>query len=270
MKQVPIDHQGFTANSKTYEDDTPGRLKYGGYWWRDVHHSKRIFSAKDSNKGTAFVEIVDHAPEYKYVVHDFFGTYRRVRIGAGTPPTEISTVDGIVDEGDWMWQFLEWANDGNSAISTICVSFVPMEGGVFGGTVGWYHRGADGIKTILFGFSGLDGVPRQLIDKYLNKYPSSVRMSDFHGETWVADDVHKWLHLTQLHKSDRMMFEASLGRLAAYDRDIFGARDAFMAAVAGMRAEDMAAVDQAIETIRVKAEQWLVDRDKKKTSRGAD
>ncbi len=268
-RTLPMERRPFEQIREPNVDDSSGVLKYGGYLWRDVNVTQRNHRAVGKNIGGATVELIMHKSAYPYVIKDFYGTFR---VAAGGPKNQLKPKDnikligGVGSETNGDWRFMNWATADGAAKGMVCLYLEAKGDAVFGGIAGWYYRENERLNTLMIRFDQLDGVPVQLIDDYLKKYPSSLVQDDFHGESWVADDVHKWLHLTQLHKSDRMMFELSLGRLAAYDREIFGARDAFMAAVAGMRAEDMAAVDQTIETIRAKAEQWLLDRDKKKTS----
>jgi len=269
-KILPLEHGTFEQMGKPHEDDTPGVLKYGGYLWRDVHVTTLYYRVAERKIGGAQVETIDHAHDYPYVIHDFFGTFRKVGTRTRTPPHNIDVVNGFVNEDEWMWRFLDWASDENRVTGNICVTVIQKGDGVFGGTVGWYSRGDDGIRTVLIGYDQVDGVPFQLINEYLKKYPSSVKESDFHGETWVADDVHKWIHLLQLHKSDKMMFEMALGHLAAYDKRFFGDRDAFLTAQAAVRAGDTTTVEKVVQDLKLDAERWLQNRATKNRQKKGD
>jgi hypothetical protein len=265
---LPIERRAFEQIGKPIEDDTPGALSGGGYCWRDVLVTSRSYRAIGRELGGATVEVIHHASSYPYVVRDFFGMYRGANVRNARARTNVSLVDGVVDEGNRQWRFIGWTASDGSISGTICSTGRRKANGDYAGNVGWYHREGDRITTVVFFFSRLDGVPYQLVDKYLKKYPSSTSQADFHGETWVADDVQKWLHLLELTKEDRVLFNIALVRLASYDPEMFDARDTFMSAATQVRARDLVAIDETIAILRAQATAWLAGRAERSETKG--
>lgn len=257
---LPIEHSLFELTFEPVTDDTPGGLKYGGYSWRDVLVTKRYYGARGREIGGAQVEIVHHPDQYPYVLHDFFATFRTIASGGKRPPrSNVVTIDGRVDEGQGHWQFTAWTLNGSETQHTICTCIRPRKDRTANeGLVGWYARHKDRLTTVLIRFSNLDGAPEMLINEFLEKYASSVAESDFHGETWVSDDVQKWVELAKLQKSDRTMFTHALLRLRAYDDNFFGVDPT------RFDPDDPAQLDAALKDLKEHAERWLVARDAKK------
>ena len=269
---IQIEHSQFALTQEPYTDDTPGLLWRGGCIERDVVLNQSDYVALNRKRGGAIVEVIAHSNQYPYAVKDLFGTFRSVTSReSGIPKREITVVNGTVDEGRGKWRFTVWQLPDGAPGGTMCILLREKNDiGPFEGLIGWYTRRDGAIHTVLIRFTNLRGVPAHLIDEYLKKYPSSVKESDFHGETWVADDVHKWIHLLQLHKSDKMMFEMALGHLAAYDNNFFGDRDAFLTAQAAVRAGDTATVENVIQDLKLEAEQWLQNRATKNRQKKGD
>lgn len=268
-RSIHVDQSRFELQRKPFTHVNPGVLGQGGYITRDVSLRQSDYRSLDRARGGAIVEVIAHSTQYPYAVKDLFGAFRSVASRAPrTPREDVAVVNGTVDENREKWSFVEWQFSDGSAGGTICTLLrEKTDIGPYEGLVGWYMRTGHTINTVMIRFTNLRGVSARLIDELLSKYPSAVVKEDFHGETWVADDVRKWIHLLQLHKSDKVMLGMALSRLAAYDPNVFGARDAAMAAESGVRASDMAAVDRAIETIRTRAEIWLAERGTKKRQR---
>lgn len=257
LRFLPMERSVFQQIRDPNEDDTPGALKYGGYLWRDVNVTQRSYRAVERKIGGATVETIKHSPAYPYVVKDFYGTFRAVAAGPENYRRSMENADlvsGTVSEENGQWRFTNWTTGDSAASGTICLFVKPKGEGAIGGIVGWYDRENGWIRTVMIRFDQLDGIPVELIDEYLKKYPSFVKESDFHGATWVADDVHKWVHLLQLHKSDKVMFGMALGRLAAYDTNLFGVDPK------SLDTDDTAMFEKAIQDMKLDAERWLQNR----------
>lgn len=257
LRFPPMEHSVFQQIRDPNEDDTPGALKYGGYLWRDVNVTQRSYRAVERKIGGAAVETIKHSSAYPYVIRDFFGTFRAVAAGPenyrhSKENTEI--VNGAVSEANGQWRFMNWTTGDSATSGNICLFVKPKGEGTIGGIVGWYVRENGWIKTVMIRFDQLGGIPVELIDEYLKKYPSFVKESDFHGETWVGDDIQKWIHLLQLHKSDKVMFGMALGRLAAYDTNLFGVDPK------RLNTDDNAMFEKVIQDVKLGAEGWLQSR----------
>jgi len=251
---IPVEPSKFELIRPPNEDDTPGALIGGGYCWSDVNVVQRSHKAVDRQFGGATVETITHAGTYSYVIHDFFGTFR----GAGLrrPPAEdVEVVQDVVKEGEAFWRFVDWRSSDGIERGKICIIVGRKKEGTLAGNVGWYSRDSQGIKTVMVLFDNLDGVPAQLIDEFLKQYPSSVKEEDFHGRTWVAEDVRKWVHLLGLLHGDRDRSGFALNRLSAYDSNLFGVDRA------KINSRDGAVFEEAMDDLRDRAERWLAERE---------
>jgi hypothetical protein len=258
--ELPRQEGSFEQRRDPVRDDTPGVLKGGGYCWRPVLVTQRFYRALGRESGGATVETVAHESDYPYVIHDFFGTF--FGAGVGSPLQNGSKiVDGIVKSGAVEWRFVTWVSE-NGPSGTICTNVFRKTQESYAGLVGWYSRGSNGLTTVMMFFSKLDGVPAELIDKYLREYPSSVRPEQFHSETWVAHDVRKWIHLLALHKGKPTMFGMAGHRLMAYDRGLFGIEPL------RLESDDPDVFRKAIEDLKLHAEHWLQNREQEKGGPG--
>lgn len=263
---LPIEQRSFDQARDPVEDDTPGVLKYGAYCWRDVLVTKTSYRAVGRRIGGASVETVDHPPEYPYVVHDFFGTFRGANFeftrGKHLPDARLD--DGGVVEADHQWRFVDWTVSGSAVSAKMCVMLVSKGEGAYGGIAGWYRWDDSRISTVMVRFDQLDGLPVSLIDDLVKRFPSSVEEADFHGETWVADDVRKWVHLVELHQSDREALQLALSRIATYGRDLVGA-DA-----EELTSDDPSVFNAAVEALKRRADKWLAAREASKRGETGD
>ena len=258
---VTREERKFEQIADPIQDDTPGMLKNGGYCWQDVLVTKRHYRALEKPVGGAQVETITHSRDYPFVIQDFYGHFR----GAGIrrpPVEETEVIDGVVKEHLAEWGFLSWGVGGGTPGEKICIIVFPKKEGGYAGNVGWYTREGDQITTVMMMFDNLDGVPVQLIDEYLKQYPSSVKEEEFHGATWVADDVRKWVRLVELLRADRERFGFALSRLGAYDDKLFGLDRT------KLQPADPVAFKRAIDDLTERAEQWLAEREKTRRSRG--
>lgn len=258
---LPKEQRAFELKREPNKDDTPGLLKNGGYWWRDVNVTQWSHRCIGKKSGGATVETITHSNSYPYVLHDFFGTFLGSRM-RDKPLSELEVKPGEVREGDGSWNFVNWNSADGVASGKICVILVAKENGSYGGNVGWYRREGDRINTVMIFFDNLDGVPVQLIDKFLKDHPSTVTEQDFHGNGWVADDIRKWVNLLRLHKHDREMFSVAALRLRVYDRELFGV-DA-----ARLESDDPTTFDAALDAVSEGVEQWIKIRDARKRGNG--
>jgi len=258
-RSLPIEESAFELKRDPHDDDTPGILAQGGYLTRRVAVKQSDYRASDRERGGAIVEIVSHAPHYPYAVKDFFGTFRSV---ATKEPrgvkSDVGVVNGVVNEGENHWTFVAWPSLASTEGVICSVLITKKDIGPYEGLVGWYSRSGDMVNTVMIRFTNVSGLPAKLVDDFLSKYPSSVALSDFGGETWVAEDVLKWVRLVRLYKADRMLMQMALGRLAAYDHNLFGVDPK------RIEAADPAVFEEAIKALEQRAEQWLGEREAKK------
>jgi hypothetical protein len=89
-----------------------------------------------------------------------------------------------------------------------------------------------------------------------------VKGEDFHGETRVAVDIRKWIHLLELQKEDRAIRQISWVRLKTYDSGVFGVDPA------GLESPDPDVFRGAIQDLKTRAEQWLKRREQEKGATG--
>ena len=101
-----------------------------------------------------------------------------------------------------------------ACLAEVCIP-IPKGKEAYGGLVGWYRKHGDQLETVMIRFDNLDGIPVKLIDKLFAEYPGFGRETDFQGESWVADDVRKWVQLVRLYESDRTLMQMALGRVTA-------------------------------------------------------
>ncbi len=261
-RDLAVEQCEFEARRAPFEHVNPGLLKFGEYVRRDPILTQGDYSAKDRKYGGVVVEKMDHPSQYPFGVRDLFGTFRSIASHEmSTLKANVVPVDGVVNEGRGTWSFLKWELPGGADGGTICVLLQEKDDiGPYEGLVGWYARTGDNVSTIILRFTNLRGVPARLIDELLVKYPSALTEGDFRGETWVEDDVDKWLHLLELYKADRGLFRIALGHLASRDPDLFGARDIFKTAADQVRAGDLRAIDKTIEVLRARTKKWLAER----------
>lgn len=260
QKPLPVDRSEFTLRWPAINNSGPGILAFGGYLGRDTEHREEDYLSSNEQHGDADVDVVLHPRAYAHVVHDFFGTFRAAAHGEGMVPlTSPSVVNGVVDEETGQWQFSDWPEKGEKT-NKLCYTAGPKRKAK-DGIVGWYSRSDDRITTIMIRFSGLKGVPVQLIEKYLAKYPSSVTTDDFPGPRWVEQDVHKYIDLLRTQQSDGGLFRLVLGRLHRLDREAFRYRELFKA---DSTPEEIA---EAVEIVVGRIERWLDARNEQAGTR---
>jgi hypothetical protein len=261
----PLEPSSFELKLGPIGDDTPGVLKYGWYLWKNVMVSQHSYRAADRQKGGALVEIVRHDVDYPYVIKDFFGTFRAAAAGHKNYLKTLentSVIRSMVQEANGQWKFVDWTTEDGDVSGKVCLFLTPEEETAFGGIAGWYRRADSHITTVMIRFSKLRGVPRQLVDKYLKEYSSSVGEEDFHGDTWVADDVRKLIHLLELRNVDRAIRQVSWVRLKAYDSEVFGVEPA------GLESPDPDVFQRTIQDLKTRAERWLQNRERENAGPG--
>lgn len=249
---LPVDKNEFSLRWPAIKDDGPGVLKLGAYLARNCEHSEEDYLSSAEQPGDAEVDVVKHPRDYRHVVHDFFGTFRAVAVGRGTVPlTNRVIVDGVVDEGSGAWRFVNWL-DTNGKRHIICYTAGPNKEPK-DGVVGWYSEEGTQLTTITIRFSGLQGIPARLVNKYLSEHPSSLKAEDYKGSRWLKEDVSKYIDLLRTQQGDRGLFRQVLSRLRRFDHEGFGYREL-------MKDKNTPTqVAEAVETLTDRMEQFIVN-----------
>ncbi|RMD60140.1 hypothetical protein D6833_10315, partial [Candidatus Parcubacteria bacterium] len=209
---VPLDDGRFTLRYPVRYYDEPGVLKYGGYCTGGAR--MRLYGLR-STSGDVTVEIVDHPPKYSYAKHDFFGAFfaaYREEKNKGDPGSA-KDVNPV--------QYVEWQRADSSRPEIICVLMNRSDEGYYG-LVGWYTEIGSNLTTVMMRFGTRGGLPRSVIDEFLDKYPSSIAGTLPSLASWEEDDIEKWRDILATKSDDVRILPTAVAYLRRYDRRAFG------------------------------------------------
>jgi hypothetical protein len=230
------------------EFDEPGILKYGGY----CTGGARMMRYRYHNEtGGATVEVAENPASYPYAKHDFLGTFFHAL-------QEQKNKEGQ-DAGEIVIpiDYVDWQTAKPRASHVICVLSISSND-AYHGIAGWYAESNGGVTTVMLRFGAPRGLPRAVIDEYLNKYPSSIRGTVPSLESWEADDIAKWTTLLQTRANEEVILNVGSLHLHRYDAGAFGLMEAW-----NKRSDSNALAEEIDKSIgRMKA--WLAEREAKK------
>ncbi|NOT00001.1 MAG: hypothetical protein HOP29_05185 [Phycisphaerales bacterium] len=199
------------AETPGWEADA-GFMRNGGYCGPPVQAQRFKYRPEDASRGEAIVDVVQHAADYTFAVHDFFGTF-----------------DAFLrddDPADSTFRFVRWSRIGGTAV--VCDARRP-DGDRLRGLIGWFREAPGGVVTVLIGYEDLDGPPAMLVDDYLKLHPSTV-VADTASSTaffdrWRTDDVSKWIAVLEARGDEDGTLRRAAARLRRYDGTAFGMAD---------------------------------------------
>jgi hypothetical protein len=227
-----------------------------GSYVQDTRVVRESFALADGSKGGVSVEIIAFPKGYRFPEHDLFGSLLRTaaqddkRGGSA----ELSAAADKVRCAEW--EFADGSKGG-----TVCDAWIRAEQKQ-NGTVGWFNRSAgEGVVTLSIGYGPFDGLPGQVIDEYLRKYPSDVPAQPTWHLDWETKDIEKWVEILRANKDDVPMLQAGAAYLTRYEKRSFGLLDALR------KRDDAAAFSQALDGVNERMSRWVEERKKASEAR---
>lgn len=225
----------------------PGALLYGGYCGSPVDVERTLYRLDERSHGKATVEIIRHAPDYPYVLHDFQGVFC-----VFCRPHDAHAHSSGRGDRVAVLQWLRWTPDGDGPAFTVCDAR-ERDGDATRGAVGWYRRGNGGLVTVIIRYEYLSGPPAELVDRLLREYPSALVADaapavQFMNE-WERSDIAKWIDVLSTRATDEEALRRAEARLSAYDDASFG-MDRLRELRSDGRGGGAAAMNRVIENLR--------------------
>lgn len=213
---------------------------------RQAQLVRNSFALADGSKGGVSVEIVTFPKGYRDAPHDLFGSL----LGLGAHDRKRVDPSDNVHCVEW-----EYADHGQGG--TVC--YTESESTQkHDGAVCWYNGNVDeGFVTVRIGYSNLDGLPGQVIEKYLREYPSDVRANPTWQLDWETKDIEKWTELLRAYKDDVPILRAGAVYLTRYEKRSFGLLDALR------KRDDTVAFSQALNDVVERMSRAVAERKEK-------
>lgn len=219
---------------------------------------RHYYRADGVNKGggEVQVELVTLPANYLYARHDFYGMLRTV-----TKNVQARAVRaGSTSESEGEWLLVDWNTDPARKGGPVYFCYVTLTGRADKGLAAWYSTNDSRPYVVAIRYIGRTGLPRELIDKYLAQYPSTVDPAHYAGEGWVREDIQTWMQVIgQASPPPRLQMMLINSWLRRYDPDSFGlgSLDAERANLAEYRI----GAEQTVSRMQT----WLDEQSKPKT-----
>lgn len=173
------------------------------------------------SESVAYVQVVNYPVGYRYAAHDTFGV---LLVSAAHDEKVRGT--GDMSAASKKLNCIEWEFADKTKGGVVCHVETPVNG-TKGGLIRWVSGKTDACTTsVSIAYLGLDGLPGQLVDKYLHDYPSSVPKDPSWHLDWETKDLEKWADVLNSNKDDRLMLQVGAAYLVRYDKQSYGLLDA--------------------------------------------
>jgi hypothetical protein len=205
---LPDDLREFVTKRPARTREGYGFLKFGYCCSSEtpntVEHSFRV---RDRKRTSVRVQITTHPKEYRFVAHDLLGMFlsRARDSNKAQCPAPCTLEEGIA----CLQSCFHVIERKSSCLINVVAQREPLIG-----LAGWYHENDKDSVTVLFHYEYIDGLPAQLIDSYLERYPSAMDPQVARCESWIEDDLTKWASLIRSRPAEAMVaLQASVGLL---------------------------------------------------------
>lgn len=257
IKSGVEDDREFELNGQEREREGAGGLKYGGFCGNQASHISARYSAPP--KAEVTVQVMHHAPEYQYVIHDFYGAFLAMGEDMAKQAKRKGRATGEVPPHSLI-NFLEWILE-PSATPSILVYLNDISEESLHGNIGWFGQQNGRLVTVLIGFKYTNGLPRKVIDAYLAKVPSRVESGEADLSHWIEKDIAKWIALLKTRGSESFVLQSAALRLQRYAREPFVMLDPLLKK-SGSPEQFQKALAKYIERV----EKWAGERDQRGAS----